>query len=230
MQTILNRPMLALQVERLLHGTAMDKLVVATSVQPEDDQLETLCTRIGVAVFRGSLDDVLDRYYHAAVEYKPEHVVRLTGDCPLTDPQVNDEVIGCHLDGNYDYTSNTMERTFPDGLDVEVMRFSCLAEAWREAVAPYDREHVTPFIYSRPRRYRIGNYIQSRDLSAYRWTVDESEDFEFVSRVYEALYPGNKDFSTEDILALLQTRPELVALNEKLGCGDGLPAPPWRDP
>lgn len=206
-------PMLARQIERLKRSRRIDALVVATSDQAGDDAIAALCAESGVACFRGSLDDVLDRFYKAALQRHPATVVRLTGDCPLTDPEVIDNCIDFFREGDFDYASNAVEPSFPDGLDVEVMRFDCLAQAWREARLPSEREHVTPFIHSRPQRYRIGHYRNDPDLSHLRWTVDEPDDLELVRSIYEALYPKNPTFSTRDILALLESRPELVVLN-----------------
>ena len=197
---ILGEPMLLRQIERLNRCSGLDKLIVATSTDPTDDSLELECEKRGVECFRGSLNDVLDRFIQAANPYDPETVVRLTGDCPLADPALIDEVIKYFYEGNYYYVSNCDPPTFPDGLDVEVMRFSSLEAAHREAVLPSDREHVTPFIRSHPERFRLGNYACDTNRSHLRWTVDEPEDFEFVRSIYEKLYPAKPDFGTDDIL------------------------------
>lgn len=199
----------------------MDKLIVATSNQPDDRKLGALCRAFDVDCFFGSLDDVLDRYYQAAKPHNPEHVVRLTGDCPLTDPELIDQVIQFHLEGAYDYTSNTVEPTYPDGLDAEVIRFPCLEEAWREATLPSEREHVTPFIRKHPDRFKIGSVKGRDDLSHLRWTVDEPEDLELVTRIYEALYPQNPQFTTGDILQLLVRNPHLSEINSAFGRNEG---------
>ncbi len=219
---ILGIPMLAHQVRRLLRGRRMDGLVLATSDQRADDPVQDLAAGLGVGCFRGSLEDVLDRFYQAAAPSAPDHVVRLTGDCPLTDHGIVDQAIDLHLESDADYTSNTLEPTWPDGLDVEVVRFSCLREAWQEARLGSEREHVTPFINRRPGRYCIRHLKGGRDLSAMRWTVDEPEDFEFARRVYEALYPADPDFRTADVLALLEKEPGLADLNRKFRRNEGL--------
>lgn len=213
LKNILRRPMLARQIERLKRSTAIDLLLVATSDEPSDAPLENLCSEQGISYFRGNLDDVLDRFYNAAKIYAPDHVVRLTGDCPLADPGLIDSVIAYHLDGEFDYSSNALEPTFPDGLDVEIFRFSCLEAAWKEARLSSQREHVTPFIYQQPDRFRIGSYKQADNLSHLRWTVDEPADFDFVARVYEALYPVNPAFTTADVLGLLAGHKELLDMN-----------------
>jgi len=129
LKPILGKPMLLLQIERVRRARKIDKLVVATSNDPSDDGIEALCKQHGIDCFRGSLNDVLDRFYRAALTYNPEHIVRLTGDCPLIDPELVDSIIDMHLEGNYDYTSNAIQMTFPDGLDVEILTIKVLKEA-----------------------------------------------------------------------------------------------------
>lgn len=221
LRPLLGQPMLARQIERLQRSRRVERLVVATSDQREDDPIAQLCADLGITCHRGSLDDVLDRFHGAALPHHPTHVVRLTGDCPLADPDVIDACIDFHLAGNFDYTTNALQPTFPDGLDVEVFRANCLDEAWREARLPSQREHVTPFIHGQPERYRIGHYRGEPDLSHLRWTVDEAEDFALVETIYAALYPANPVFSTADILSLLARRPELATLNTAFARNEG---------
>lgn len=213
---LLGKPMLARQIERVQRSRRIDQLVIATSTEPADDPIESLSKELSVSCFRGSLEDVLDRFYQAAVPLHPDYIVRLTADCPLADPEVVDAVIGYCIDKSYDYASNALEPTFPDGLDVEAFRFGCLREAWSEAKLPSEREHVTPFIYRRNRRYRIGSYKGNADLSLLRWTVDEPADFELVARIYAALYPRNPAFTTRDVLDYLDANPALKSLNAGL--------------
>ena len=210
---ILGRPMLGLQIERVLRAKRIDRLVVATSTQPEDDRVAEVAEEFGASVFRGSLEDVLDRFYRAAEAHRSEYIVRLTGDCPLADPQLIDAVIEYALNGGYDYASNTLTPTWPDGLDVEVVRFETLAQAWRDAGADDEREHVMPYIWRRPQMFSLGSYEHNPDQSNLRWTVDEPEDFDFVSQVYERLYPDNPAFTTSDILGLLAREPDVAAIN-----------------
>jgi len=213
LEGILGKPMIERQIERVRRARRIERFVLATSTDSRDDSLAELGERIAVDCFRGSLDDVLDRFYQAARVYGAAHVVRLTGDCPLADPELIDKVIDFHVAGNFDYTSNTLKPSFPDGLDVEVLRFSALAHAWREADLPSEREHVTSFIYKHPERFQLGSYAGPEDLSHLRWTVDERKDLEFVRRVYEALYPGKPDFGIQDVLKLLASHPELTKIN-----------------
>jgi spore coat polysaccharide biosynthesis protein SpsF len=221
---ILGRPMLARHIERLRRCRQIDSLMVATSVDPSDDAIESLCREVTLPCHRGSLNDVLDRYHAAAhrIDPAPDHIVRVTGDCPLADPDVIDAVIRFHVDGGYDYTSNALEPSFPDGLDVEVIRSECLDEAWREAALPSEREHVMLFVYSHPERFRIGKVRSPVDLAHLRWTVDEPADLEVVNAIYAGLYPAKPDFTTADILAFLDTRPELKTLNTRHPRNEGL--------
>lgn len=212
-------PMILRQVERLRRASRLDRLVIATTTDPSDGPLVEVCESAGLAVHRGSVDDVLERVIGAAAG--AAHVARLTGDCPLTDPDIVDLVIETHLAGRHDYTSNAHERTFPDGLDVEVMRYDALARAALEATLPSEREHVTPYLYGHPELFDLGSVTQGRDLSALRWTVDEAVDLEFVRQVYGALYPVNPAFTTADVLALLAERPELGRMNDHIPTNEG---------
>jgi glutamate-1-semialdehyde 2,1-aminomutase len=221
LKPILGVPMLQHQIERILRSGGIDELVVATSTDKSDDRIEDLCEKIQVPLFRGNLEDVLDRFYHAAVSYNPAHIVRLTGDCPLIDPDIIDQVINYYFEGNYDYASNAVEPTFPDGLDIEIFSFSVLTTAWREACLSSQRKHVTPFIYQQPDRYRIGHYKSAEDLSHLRWTVDTLEDFNLINKIYEELYPVNPNFKMSDILNLLQKRPEWLTINKHFKRNEG---------
>lgn len=229
LKPILGRPMLLHQLDRVRRARALDALVVATSTEPSDDAIEALCASAGVRCFRGSLHDVLDRFYQAALPFSPQIVVRMLGDCPLNDPDVIDRVVEFLIAGGYDI-AGAAPTTFPDGLDVEAMRFAILEQAWRQAVRPSDREHVSLFIVRQPERFRVGGYENSVDLSHLRWTVDEPEDFELIRRIYEALYPANAAFTTQDILDLLAARPELSELNRRFQRNEGLERSLAKDP
>ncbi len=221
LKPIMGQPMLALQVERVLQAKKIDQLIIATSTDSSDDEIEALCLKINIPCYRGSLNDVLDRFYQAAQTYKPGSVVRVTGDCPLIDPEIIDNVIAFYLNDDYDYASNSVEPTFPDGLDIEIFRFSVLEEAWKEASLSSQREHVTPFIHQQPDRYRIGHYKNKEDLSHLRWTVDEQEDFDLINKIYEELFPVRANFRMADILNLLHQRPEWLAINKQFERNEG---------
>lgn len=219
---ILGQPMLARQIERLRRATTLDKLVVATSDDASDDPLAAMCAAIGVPCHRGSLNDVLARFQGAASAFGPaDHIVRLTGDCPLADPAVIDAVVLHHLSSGADYTANAIQPSWPDGLDVEVVKATVLQRAFDEARLPSEREHVTPYIHKHPEWFRIEHVKGDRDLSSLRWTVDEPADLAFVSEVYAALYPRNPAFDTAAILALLEQCPELAKLNGQFFRNEG---------
>lgn len=214
-------PMIIRQIERVKRARRIDALVVATSTAPEDDALADLCASHGIACARGSLHDVLDRVVQVARPHEPEWIVRLTGDCPLADPELVDAVVEFAEQNACDYASNAVQPTYPDGLDVEVVRMGVLERAWAEAVLASEREHVTPFIYKRPDDFRVGHFCGQEDLSAMRWTVDEPEDLAFARAVYAALYDANPAFSTADVLGLLQQRPELSHINATFARNEG---------
>jgi len=158
---------------------------------------------------------VLTRYYEAAAQENADIVIRLTGDCPLIDPSVVDAVIRAYQTAqpNIDYVSNTLERTFPRGLDIEVFSFATLEKAYRTATEPYEREHVTPYIYRHPEQFKLQQHQQDQDHSSLRWTVDTPEDFELIEKILTALYPKNPVFSQQDILDLLTFNPQWHHIN-----------------
>ena len=220
LKPLLGRAMVLREMERLTRSRYIDQLVLATSTDVSDDPLCALAEETGVNIYRGSLDDVLDRYYACAKEYSAEHIVRVTGDCPLIDWRVSDDVIARHLTEKNDYTRTT-ER-FPDGLDTEIMTFDALEQAHREARLTSEREHVTLYFRNNPERFRIGSVDCAEDYRDFRWTVDEPCDFPFVEAVYEKLYAKNKDFSMQDILSLLKEQPDLRTLNQGIVRNEGL--------
>lgn len=204
LKPILGEPMLLRQIERVRKAQTLCQVVVATSNTSDDDAIADACRRAGVSVFRGALDDVLGRFVAATKGFEPTHVVRLTGDCPLADPGVIDRVVSRHLSSGADYTSNVRPPTYPDGLDVEVMKAEVLSAADREAASAVEREHVTLFISRHPDRFKIVNVENDNgDMSNLRWTVDEPADLELVEAIYEGLYPSNPAFTMADVLAWL---------------------------
>ncbi len=222
LKELLGEPMLARQIERLQQSKLLDKLLVATSDQSEDRAIAELCERLNIPCFCGPLDDVLLRFYLAAQPYSPTHVVRLTGDCPLADPMVIDELITLHLSGKFDYSSNCGNPSYPDGLDAEIMSGATLATLQEKAATQTEREHVTYYVRCHSEQFSIGELQRSPSLAHLRWTVDEPADFELVERIYQALYPANPTFTTDDILALLAQQPELTTLNTRHKRNEGL--------
>jgi spore coat polysaccharide biosynthesis protein SpsF len=215
LRPIMGRPMLSYQLERVGRARKLDQIVVATTTNAEDDPIVAFCTASGVAVARGSEADVLSRYSAAAQAFDAGIVVRLTSDCPLIDPDLIDLAVGQfkQAKGTCDYLSNMLEPTYPYGMAVEVMSASALRAAAAEADSPAEREHVTPFMYWRPERFRLQSLTMKPDLSHHRWTVDTPEDFELVSRVLEALYPARPEFHQQDVLDLLGRHPDWVKIN-----------------
>ncbi len=209
------RPMLWHVIQRVQRAKLVDRVVVATSSASVDDAIEKMCREEGVRCYRGSENDVLDRYYNAAKAEKAAQVVRITADCPLIDPQVIDRVISRFQTGDVDYASNAMVRTYPDGLDTEICSFAALERAWHEARKASEREHVTPYL--RSGKFRTANIENTSALSYLhcRWTVDEKEDLEFVRAVY-GQFRGQESFSMEDILQLLRDKPEIEGVNSEI--------------
>lgn len=171
-------PMLLIMMDRVLESKRLTHVVIATSREKTDDPIESFCKQYKFPFYRGSLYDVLDRYYQVARIYDPDHIVRMTADCPMIEPAIIDRTIEHHLKGNYDYTRNMW---FPDGLDVEVMTAHSLNKAWKEAHSPYEREHVCPYFNQNPMLFNIGYYKNHRDLSGIKISVDTQEDFEKVT-------------------------------------------------
>ena len=203
-------PMLLRQVERVRRARRLDALVVATSTVPSDDLLEAEMTRAGVAVRRGDLDNVLARFVGVLDTDPADHVVRLTGDCPLSDPEVIDATIARHLETGADYTNNRYDPVgFPKGQDVEVVRAEALRRAARTATTREEREHVTWGIRNAPDAYRLARLDPPVDEGEVRWTVDTPDDYAFVREVFEALYPVDPNFTSEDVRVFLRGRPDL---------------------
>lgn len=205
--------MLARVANRLRRSKLIQEILVATTDLPADDPIVAECRKLSVPISRGDQNDVLDRYYRAAQLSKADVVVRITSDCPLIDPEVSDKTISAFLESKPDYASNCLERTYPRGLDTEVMSFAVLARAWQSARKPYEREHVTPYIYEHPNEFKLLSVTAPADYSAHRWTVDTDEDLQFVRAIY-ARMKEKPCFSGADVLSLLEEDSELKKLNE----------------
>jgi spore coat polysaccharide biosynthesis protein SpsF len=198
------RPALVRMIERVKRAAQIENVIVATSEHSSDDAIAMLCAEQGIECSRGSLNDVLDRFFRAASASRPEYVVRLTGDCPLIDPEVIDQCVTDCIVRGADYCGNAVQRTYPDGLDVEVMRYSALRQAWIETTEQSDREHVTPFFYHHPERFRQHAVLNDVNLAAYRWTMDEEADYRLIARVFDEVYDRNPAFGWRDILAYFE--------------------------
>src|SRR3990167_1966699 len=219
LKPILGEPMVWRQWERIQRAKAIDGIVLATSIDSSDDELVQFFNKKNEKIYRGSLNNVLTRYYQCAKQYMPKHIVRLCADSPLVDPKVIDQVVNFHVAENNDYTSNV---GFPLGLNVEVMKFSALEDAYQNAQLKSQREHVTLYIYQHPEKFKISRLKNYTDLSEMRWTVDYLEDFQFVTKVYEQIYPQNFDFDMSDVLKLLKKYPELSKINSHFNPSEGL--------
>ncbi len=213
LKPVLGRPMILRQLERIRRSELVDRILVATSDEASDAVLADTVVDAGYPCFRGSLENVLQRVTQAATIYSPQLVVRLTADCPLTDPSVIDDAIRLQQFGRYDYVSNTQERTYPHGLDVEVMTMAALQRADNDATSSYEREHVTPYLYQQANRFLVGQLLRTPALDHLRWTVDHAEDFALIESIYWQLYPKNDCFATADVLRLLERNPQLTTIN-----------------
>lgn len=239
MLDIAGKPMLQRVIERTQAAKQVDQVVVATTNGVEEDPIAELCAGLHVGFYRGSLQDVLDRYYHCALSYSPDVVVRITADCPVIDPGLMDETIQVLMgasQGNglwqpqgdpqkynpsttagipWDYAATRLpppwKRTYPIGLDVEVCTFNALEIAWRNAQEQHTREHVLPYLYEMESRFRCIVGAHQPDYGHYRWTVDTPEDLELIRTIYDRL--GREDFTWQDVLQLMQRNPELSTIN-----------------
>ena len=239
------QPMLRRVVERTRRAKTIDRVVVATTTEPSDDPLVELCTELDYACYRGSLYDVLDRYYQAARQFDASNIVRITADCPLIDPEVVDRTVRAFFGETtkddvllsvtktgsnplnqqpahaqpYDFVANRLPppwgRTYPIGLDTEVCTFAALESAWNEAGAKHQREHVMPFLYENLQRFRVLLVNHSENFGTLRWTVDTAEDLEALRQIY-AHFPGRDDFSWLQVLALYQREPQLAQINAQV--------------
>jgi spore coat polysaccharide biosynthesis protein SpsF len=229
LKQVLGKPLLSYMIERVRDAKTVSDIIVATTLNSEDDAIFELCRQLGVLVFRGSEENVLERFYRAAQTYGVTTVMRLTADCPLIDPDLLDELAEFYFQGGYDYASNCLHPTLPDGLDAEVFSLRALEAAYGNAFLPSHLEHVTPYILENAEIFKIGNWTYHKDLSGLRWTVDRPEDFLFVRSVIERLYPSNKSFRTHDVVGLLGERPELGMINVHIGRNEGMVKSRARD-
>lgn len=224
LKRVMGKTLLEHLLKRLQRAWTLDAIVVATTTNPADDAIARLLQRQKTLCFRGSEQDVLDRYYRAAKEFGIGDVVRITADCPLMDPAVVDVVVGAYekKKRRLAYVSNINPPTFPDGMDVEVFSFNALEEAWNKARLPSEREHVTPYIRNHPDKFPSFNVAAPRDLSAFRLTVDEPRDLALIRRIFWTLYPKKRLFRLEDIVRLLHHEPRLVGINAGIVRNEGM--------
>ena len=218
------QPVLMHVVSRLGHSKKIDSIIVATTVSDMDNSLANYCNKNNILCFRGSEGDVLDRFYQAALNNganEGDYIVRITADCPFIDPQLVDSIIEAALENRRDYTSNTLNPTYPDGLDTEVFKFSALKRAWEDATLRSEREHVTPYIYKHPELFSLFSYESNHNHSFLRWTLDEPEDYTVIEKVYQKLYNTDKVFLTKDILNLYTTDKSIFETNSVFTRNEG---------
>jgi spore coat polysaccharide biosynthesis protein SpsF len=211
-------PLLAAMLKRVLAARTPFLLVVATTTDSEDDPIAELCANIGVDCCRGHATDLLDRHYRAAQRYGAEAIVKIPSDCPLIDPAIIDRVLSRYIEDcdAYDYVSNLHPATYPDGNDVEVIRFGALEQAFHEAKRSFEREHTTPYIWERPERFRLGNVTWQSGLDysmTHRFTLDYEADYQLIRRVFQRLGGPRRIFGLDDILLLVHREPELLRHN-----------------
>ena len=219
MLPILGVPMIELLLNRLIQSKLIDRIILATSLDPRNQLLVEHVQGLGYEAYQGSEDDVLDRYYQAACIIQPKIVVRITGDCPLVDPKIVDRAIATFQQSQADYLSNVTPPSYPDGLDVEVFTFQSLFQAWQSAKQPHEREHVTPYLRESD-KFQLVGIKHTEDHSDKRWTVDEPDDFEVIKNVFEYFAP-RRDFSWLEVLDLQQNQPELFVANQHLIRNEG---------
>lgn len=218
MKKLFGKTVLQHVIERISQSKQIDEIVIATTTNEEDNVIEKEALSCNAKCFRGSEQDVLSRFYFAAKESNADIIVRISSDCPLTDPKEADKVVEFFKNHDYPYVSNghkdPSQATYPKGLDTEVFSFQALEEAYLNADQPYQHEHVTPYLYEEGRKLFFFKYDQN--YSRYRWTLDTEEDWELINRIYEYLYHGTHDFYLEDILRLMEQHPELCEINKNI--------------
>lgn len=205
-------------IERVRQSIEINEIVIATTIKESDEPIVEEAKRLHVPFYRGSEENVLSRYYYAAKENQADVIVRITSDCPLIDPLVIDEILRFYKKHNFDYVSNagpeSSHRTYPRGLDTEVFSFDQLEKAFNSATKPYEKEHVTPYIYENSNQ--IYYYKNEIDYSNFRWTLDTNEDLELILKVYDILYKGDHNFYLNDIVKVFNEYPYLVEINKEI--------------
>ena len=213
-------PSLYFTISQLKQCKNIDKIIVATTILKEDDIIENFAKNLGIDVFRGSVEDVLDRYFQCANYFKINTIIRITGDCPLIDPLIVDRGIEIFQSENYDYVTNTFPRTFPDGNETEIFSFNILKKAWENAILPSEREHVTPYFRNQKQNFKIKNFENTIDNSHLRWTVDFPEDLQLVKTLISKI--DSRPIHLEDIFHLIKSEPELIEINNDHEPNEGL--------
>lgn len=219
MLPLMGKPLLIRMIERVQAAKLIGQLVVATSTNLDDDEIEDLCKENKINCHRGHLTDLLDRHYQVGKLFGADAIVKIPSDCPLIDPHVIDKVLEYYINSDeFDYVSNLHPATYPDGNDVEIFSFEAIECAWKDATKDFEREHTTPFIWENQDFFSIGNVTWETGLdysTSHRWTIDFPEDYEFIRKVYEELHPTDPAFSLNDILNLLKQKPRIAEINQQ---------------
>lgn len=211
------KPLLWHVVNRLTYADLIDEIIIATTTNPKDNAVEEWCKENNINCFRGSEDDVLSRFYNASVEFPSEVIVRVTADDPFKEPSVIDSVIKKLIDEQLDLSTNVFPPSYPEGLDCEVFTFNVLQTMEKTTNDPYDREHVTPYIYNNPDKFKIGNITSVHQLSSYRWTIDNQEDYDMVNEIYRKRKDKSKGILLmQEIFEILEENPEIASINSKV--------------
>tara|TARA_B100001245_G_C22850543_1_gene408877 strand:+ start:268 stop:1038 length:771 start_codon:yes stop_codon:yes gene_type:complete len=220
LKEIENLPMICHIINRVKKAKNIDQIILATSNTDTDKILLDIAKKFKIIGFAGDEKDVLDRFYNAAIMYAANPIVRITGDCPLVDPILLDKMVEFYQANDYDYMSNTIERTFPDGLDIEIFSSEVLKISNKEAKWLSEREHVTPYILKNQNDFRIYNYKNKQNLSNLRWCVDEEDDLIMIRKIFQEMRP-NQFFSTDDALKIILKRPDISKINSGIMTNEG---------
>ncbi len=220
MMPLAGKPLLLRMYERVNAAKHNDVIIIATTEEANDDPIVNLCKDNDIKYFRGNSTDLLDRHYKASLPFNPDAVVKIPSDCPLIDPEIIDKVLKYYIDNEniFDFVSNLHPASYPDGNDVEIFSMSALKDAWLNAKKELEREHTTPYFWENLDKFNVGNvkWESGKDYSmSHRFTIDYEQDYEFIKRIYEELYSEDKIFSLQDILNLLDEKPEIKKINEK---------------
>ncbi len=222
LKKLVNKPIL-LHIINRLKKVKNSKIVVATSTNKMDKKIISFCKKNKLNYFSGSEKNVLDRFYKAAINFNGENIIRITGDCPLIDPIIINNLIKFYFKNNFDHAgvatgagvNKLRVKKFPDGLDAEIFKFSALENAWKNSKSRIEKEHVTPYIWKRSKKFKIGIFQCKKDYSGYRWTLDNINDFRFVKKIYKNLYKRNKIFYMNDVINFLKNNPKIALINKK---------------
>ena len=220
LKKILNKPMIWYVLKRIKKIKRIEQIVIATTIEREDDVIIKIVKENKISLFRGESSDVLDRFYNCAKKFDADPIIRITSDCPLIDPFLVDEILEFYLNHNFDYVSNTIEPTYPDGLDVEIFSFKTLENAAMNAKMKSEREHVSSHIKNHPKKFSLHNFRNEEDFSIHRWTVDEKEDLVFVRKIYNKMKP-KIIFRYQDVLQILSDFPDLLKINKNFKRNEG---------